>query len=48
MNLSLFSFLEFCTQDEQELWRFDYMKDVVLDERIPTKFISYISELYFI
>jgi hypothetical protein len=48
MNLCLFSFLKFCTQDEQELRRFDYMKDVVLDEGIPIKFISYISQLYFI
>jgi hypothetical protein len=28
MNLSLFSLLEFCTLDEQELRKFDYMKDV--------------------
>jgi hypothetical protein len=37
MNLSLFLFFQFCTQEEQELRRIDYMKDVVLDERIPTK-----------
>jgi hypothetical protein len=48
INLSLFSFSEFCTLEEQELRRFDYMKDVVLDEGIPTKFTSYFSELYFI
>jgi hypothetical protein len=28
--------------------RFNYMKDIVLDDGIPTKFISYILELYFI
>jgi hypothetical protein len=37
MNLSFISFFEFCIPEEHELWRFDYMKDVVLDERIPTK-----------
>jgi hypothetical protein len=36
MDLFLFSFLEFCTLDEQELRRFYYMKDVVLDEGILT------------
>jgi hypothetical protein len=45
MNLSLFSFLEFCTLDEQELRRFYYMKDVVLDEWIPTNLTSYFSDL---
>jgi hypothetical protein len=40
MNLSLISFSKFYTPEEQELWRFDYMKDVVLDERIPTKLNS--------
>jgi hypothetical protein len=40
MNLSLISFLEFCTPEEQELRRFDYMKDVVLDEGIPIKLNS--------
>jgi hypothetical protein len=46
MNLSLFSFSEFCTLDEQELRRFDYMKDVVLYEGVPTKFVSSVLELY--
>jgi hypothetical protein len=41
MDLSLFSFTEFCTLEEQELRIFDYMKDLVMDEGIPTKFISY-------
>jgi hypothetical protein len=45
MYLSLFSFLEFCTLYKQELRRFDYMKDVVLDERIPTNLTSYFSDL---
>jgi hypothetical protein len=45
MNLSLFSFLEFCTLDEQELRRFYYMKDVGLDEWIPTNLTSYFSDL---
>jgi hexokinase len=40
-NLYLFSFSKFCTLEEQELKRFDYMKDVVLDEGIPTKFTLY-------
>jgi hypothetical protein len=41
MNLSLFLFSGFCTLEEQELRRFDYMKDIVLDEGIPTEFILY-------
>jgi hypothetical protein len=41
MNLSLFSFYEFCTLKEQELGRIAYMKDVVTDEGIPTKLNSY-------
>jgi hypothetical protein len=45
INLSLFSFSKFCTQ--QELSIFDYMKDVVLNEGIPTKSTLYFSELYF-
>jgi hypothetical protein len=48
MNISLFDFFEFCILEEQELRRIDYMKDVVIDERIPIKFISCFSELYFI
>jgi hypothetical protein len=32
INLSLFSFLEFCTLEEPELRRFDYMRNVVLNE----------------
>jgi hypothetical protein len=41
MNLSLFCFYEFCTLEEQELWRITYMKeDVVLYEGVPTKFVS--------
>jgi hypothetical protein len=47
-NLSLFSFSEFCTREEQELGRIGYMKDVVLYESVPTKFDSYFSDLYFI
>jgi hypothetical protein len=41
MNLSLILFSEFYTLEKQELRRFDYMKDVVLDDGIPTKFILY-------
>jgi hypothetical protein len=48
MNLSSFSFYEFCILEEQELWRIAYMKDVVLYEVVPTKFDSYFSDLYFI
>jgi hypothetical protein len=48
INLSLSSFFEFCTLEEHDLMRFDCMKDVVLDDGIPAKFISYISELYFL
>jgi hypothetical protein len=48
MNLSLFLFSEFCTLEEQELSRFDYIKDVVLDKGNPTKLNLYFSELYFI
>jgi hypothetical protein len=48
MNLSLFSFSEFCTLEEQELGGIYYIKDVVLYEGILTKFISYFSQLYFI
>jgi hypothetical protein len=48
INLSLFSFSEFTTLEEQESRRFDYMKDVDLDEGISTKFISYYLEQYFI
>jgi hypothetical protein len=40
MNLCLISFPEFCTPEEWELRRFDYMKDAVLDEGIPTKLNS--------
>jgi hypothetical protein len=47
-NLSSFSFSEFCTLEEQELGRIDYMKDVVLYEGIPTKLNSYFYDLYFI
>jgi hypothetical protein len=47
-NLSSFSLSEFCTLEEQELGRIAYMKDVVLYEGIPTKFILYIYGLYFI
>jgi hypothetical protein len=42
MNLSSFSFSEFCTLEEQKLARIAYMKDVVLYEGIPIKFILYI------
>jgi hypothetical protein len=48
MNLSSFSFYEFCILEEQELWRIAYMKDEVLYEVVPTKFDSYFSDLYFI
>jgi hypothetical protein len=47
MNISLFYFFD-CILEEQELRRIDYMKDVVLDETIPIKFIAYFSKLYFI
>jgi hypothetical protein len=36
MNLSLFSFSEFCRLAQQEFRRFNYMNDVVMDEGIPT------------
>jgi hypothetical protein len=45
MNLSLFSFYEFCTQEEQELVRISYMIDAVRDSN-KIKFIF--SDLYFI
>jgi hypothetical protein len=45
MNLSLFSFYEFCTQEEQELGRISYMIDAVRDSN-KIKFIF--SDLYFI
>jgi hypothetical protein len=48
MNLSLFSFSEFCTLKEQELSRIAYMKDRVLYEAVPIKFVSSILELYYI
>jgi hypothetical protein len=48
MNLSSFSFSEFCTLEEQELGRIIYMKDVVLYEAVPTKFVLSFLELYFI
>jgi hypothetical protein len=48
MNLSIFSFSEFCTLEEQELGRIVHIKDVVLYEGIPIKFVSYFSQLYFI
>jgi hypothetical protein len=47
MNLSLFSISEFCTLEEQELRSLDYMKDVLLDEGISTKFISYFFVVVF-
>jgi hypothetical protein len=47
MNLSLFSFYEFCTLEEQELGRIAYMKDIVTDEEILTKLNSYFSDMYF-
>jgi hypothetical protein len=37
MNLSLFSFSEFCILEKQEVRGTDYMKDVVLYEGIPAK-----------
>jgi hypothetical protein len=39
MNLSSFSFSEFCRLKEKELRRTSYMKDVVLYGMISTKFI---------
>jgi hypothetical protein len=48
MNLSSFSFSEFCTLEEHELGRIVYMKDIVLYEAVPTKFDSYSSDFYFI
>jgi hypothetical protein len=41
MNLSSFSFSEFCTLEEQKLERITYMKDVVLYAGFPTKLNSY-------
>jgi hypothetical protein len=47
-NLFSFSFLEFCTLEEQELGRIAYMKDVVLYETVPTKFVSsFLSSILF-
>jgi hypothetical protein len=48
MNLSLFLFSEFCPLGKQELRIFDYMKDVVLDEVVPTKFNSYLFDFCFV
>jgi predicted AAA+ superfamily ATPase len=45
-NLSPFSFSEFCTLEEPEFSRTDYMKDVVLYEAVPTKFGSSFLEQY--
>jgi hypothetical protein len=45
MNLSLFLFYEICRLAEQEFSRFDYMKDEVLDEGIPTNLTSCFSDL---
>jgi hypothetical protein len=47
MNLSSFSFYEFCTLEELELGRIAYMKDIVPDEEIRTKLNSYFSNMYF-
>jgi hypothetical protein len=44
----LFLFSEFCTLGKQELRIFDYMKDVVLDEVVPTKFNSYLFDFCFV
>jgi hypothetical protein len=45
-NLSSFSFSKFCTLEEQELGRISYIKDVVLYEAVPKKFVSSFLELY--
>jgi hypothetical protein len=44
MNLSSFSFSEFSTLTKQEFRIIDYIKDVVSDEAVPTKFNSYFSD----
>jgi hypothetical protein len=41
IELSLFSFSKICRLNEQELRITSYMKDVVLYERILSKFIYY-------
>jgi hypothetical protein len=48
IDLSFISFSKICRLNEQELRIPSYMKDVVLHERNPTKFILYFSELYFL
>jgi hypothetical protein len=50
MNLSMFSFYEFCTLKEQELGTIAYMKDVVLYEAVSNKicFIIFEALLYFL
>jgi hypothetical protein len=48
VQISLLYFFEFFTLEEQELWRIYWMKDVVLYESVPTKFVSPFLELYFI
>jgi hypothetical protein len=40
MNLSLFFLKKNCILEEQEFRRFNYIKDVVLDEVITTKLNS--------
>jgi hypothetical protein len=45
IDLSLFLFSEICRLKEQELRKTSYMKDVVMYEGIPTKFISYFFDL---
>jgi hypothetical protein len=48
MNLSLFSFPEFCILKEQELRRIDYMKDIVLYDSNKICFIFFTAVLYLI
>jgi hypothetical protein len=48
MNLSSFSFSEFCTLGKHELRIFDYMKEVALEETVPKKFNSYFPDFWFI
>jgi hypothetical protein len=46
MNLSLILFSEFCTSEEQELWRFHYMKGVVGDSN-QIYFLFFRAVVYF-
>jgi hypothetical protein len=48
MSISLLYFFEFFTLEEHKVGRISHMKDVVLYETVPIKFVSSFLELYFI